>query len=102
MPSFSRRPRACGSPTSTRRGMFLPRLSTIRGTTFAARSTRGRLDTPRRSFFRFAPDPGDARPRVTVFGEYHAADVVSEKNARAIKMLADELPCRGRLDYGPA
>ena len=25
-------------------------------------------------------------------------DVVSQKNARAIKLLADELPCRGRID----
>ena len=36
--------------------------------------------------------------RVTVFGDYHALDVVSERNARAIKAMADELPCRGRID----
>ncbi len=35
---------------------------------------------------------------MTVFGDYHALDVVSQKNARAIKALADQLPCRGRID----
>src|SRR5262249_55814507 len=40
----------------------------------------------------------DIRPRITVFAEYHAFDVVSEKNARAIKRLAEDLPCGGRLD----
>ena len=39
-----------------------------------------------------------SRPRVTVFGEYHCVDVVSAKNAHAIKAVADELPCRGRID----
>ena len=35
---------------------------------------------------------------MTVFAEYHALDVVSQKNAQAIKRLADGLPCRGRID----
>jgi hypothetical protein len=35
---------------------------------------------------------------VTVFGDYHALDVVSRKNAFAIKELADRLPCRGRIE----
>ena len=35
---------------------------------------------------------------MTVFGEYHAADVVSYKNALAIKAMADQLPCRGQID----
>jgi hypothetical protein len=35
---------------------------------------------------------------VTVFGDYHALDVVSQKNALAIRALADELPCRGHID----
>ncbi len=35
---------------------------------------------------------------MTVFGDYHALDVVSLKNAQGIKRLADELPCRGRID----
>jgi hypothetical protein len=33
-----------------------------------------------------------------VVSEKNALDVVSEKNARAIKALADQLPCRGRID----
>ena len=49
-------------------------------------------------FFQVRAHPGDDRPRITVFGEYHAVDAVSAKNARAIKALADELPCRGRID----
>ncbi len=35
---------------------------------------------------------------MTVFGEYHALDVVSRSNALAIKELAERLPCRGRID----
>ena len=38
------------------------------------------------------------RPRVTLFGDYHALDVVSRKNAFAIKELADQPPCRGKID----
>jgi hypothetical protein len=49
-------------------------------------------------FFQVRSDPVTERPRVTVFGEYHALDVVSQKNAQAIKRLADGLPCRGRID----
>jgi hypothetical protein len=48
--------------------------------------------------FQVRSDPATERPRVTVFGEYHALDVVSQKNAQAIKRLADALPCRGRID----
>ena len=35
---------------------------------------------------------------MTVFGDYHALDVVSQKNALAIKELANQLPCHGRID----
>jgi hypothetical protein len=49
-------------------------------------------------FFQVRTNPATQRPRVTVFGDYHALDVVSLKNAQAIKRLADELPCRGRID----
>ncbi len=44
------------------------------------------------------PDGQHFWPRVTVFAEYHAADVVSRKNALAIKAYAAELPCQGRID----
>jgi hypothetical protein len=49
-------------------------------------------------FFQVRADPVTKRPRVTVFADYHALNVVSQKNALAIKKLADELPCRGRID----
>jgi len=49
-------------------------------------------------FFQVRTNPLTERPRVTVFAEYHALDVVSQKNAQAIKRLADGLPCRGRID----
>jgi phage terminase large subunit-like protein len=49
-------------------------------------------------FFQVRSNHGSDRPRVTVFADYHALDVVSEKNARAIRGLADQLPCRGRID----
>jgi hypothetical protein len=49
-------------------------------------------------FFQVRSHPASDRPRVTVFADYHALDVVSLKNALAIKALADELPCRGRID----
>ncbi len=49
-------------------------------------------------FFQVRSNPGSDRPRVTVFGDYHAQDVMSHKNACAIKSLADQLPCRGRID----
>jgi hypothetical protein len=35
---------------------------------------------------------------VTVFGDYHAVDVVSHNNARAIEAVAGALPGRGRID----
>jgi hypothetical protein len=49
-------------------------------------------------FFQVRTDPASARPRVTVFADYHALDVVSLKNALAIRRLSEELPCRGRID----
>jgi len=38
------------------------------------------------------------KTRVNVFGEYHAADVVSIRNAEAIKAHAGALPCGGKID----
>jgi hypothetical protein len=49
-------------------------------------------------FFQVRTHPTHERPLVTVFGDYLGVDVVSHKNARAIKALADTLPCRGRID----
>ncbi len=49
-------------------------------------------------FFQVRPSSSPGWSRVTVFGDYHALDLVSEKNARAIKKLADDLPCRGQID----
>ena len=49
-------------------------------------------------FFQVRSNPDSDRPRVTVFADYHAVDVVSQKNAHAIKALADQLPCYGRID----
>ena len=49
-------------------------------------------------FFQVRHHNGLAPPRVTVFGDYHALDVVSRKNALAIKELADQLPCHGKID----
>ncbi len=49
-------------------------------------------------FFQVRSNPTSDRPRVTVFADYHALDVVSQKNAIAIKALADQLPCYGRID----
>ena len=49
-------------------------------------------------FFQVRHHPEEVRPRVTVFGEYHCVDVMSAKNALAIKAAADRLPCQGRLD----
>jgi hypothetical protein len=49
-------------------------------------------------FFQVRRDQATERPRVTVFGDYHAVDVVSSKNAQAIKQRAEELSCRGRID----
>jgi hypothetical protein len=49
-------------------------------------------------FFQVRSDPASDRPRVTVFADYHALDVVSQKNALAIKALADRLPCYGHID----
>jgi hypothetical protein len=44
-------------------------------------------------------EPNGLAPlRVTVFGNYDALDVVSRKNAFAIKELADRPPCRGKID----
>ncbi len=49
-------------------------------------------------FFQVRHTDGLGLPRVTVFGDYHALDVVSRKNAFAIKELAGRLPCNGKLD----
>jgi hypothetical protein len=49
-------------------------------------------------FFQVQHNNGLGPPRITVFGDYHALDVVSRKNAQAIQDLARELPCRGRID----
>jgi hypothetical protein len=49
-------------------------------------------------FFQVRPNPMAGWSRVTVFADYHAVDVVSEKNAQAIKALAEKLPCLGRID----
>jgi phage terminase large subunit-like protein len=49
-------------------------------------------------FFQVRDNPTSDRPRVTVFADYHALDVVSLNNARAIKELAHQLPCQGRID----
>jgi hypothetical protein len=47
----------------------------------------------------FQVRPGPARlPRVTVFGDYHAVDVMSMQNAKAIRELAGKLPCQGQID----
>jgi phage terminase large subunit-like protein len=47
----------------------------------------------------FQVRPGlSGRPRICVFGEYHALDVVSERNAKAIRALAGSLPSQGRID----
>ena len=49
-------------------------------------------------FYQMRSNTVDDRPRITVFGEYHCVDGVSVKNATAIRAVADELPCRGKLD----
>jgi phage terminase large subunit-like protein len=49
-------------------------------------------------YFQIRADAASGRPHVTVFADYYALDVVSHKNAQAIRELADHLPCRGRID----
>ena len=49
-------------------------------------------------FFQVRNRPDSDRKRVTVFADYHALDVVSHKNASAIKELAHQLQCHGRID----
>ncbi len=49
-------------------------------------------------FYQVRHNNGVGPPRVTVFGDYHALDVVSRKNAFAIKELANQLPCHGKID----
>jgi hypothetical protein len=49
-------------------------------------------------FFQVRHHNGLAPPQVTVFGDYHALDMVSRKNAFAIKELAGRLPCFGKID----
>jgi hypothetical protein len=48
-------------------------------------------------FFQVRSPRGADRPFVTVFGEYHSVDLYSMKNAMAIRQVADDLPCRGRI-----
>jgi Terminase large subunit, T4likevirus-type, N-terminal len=50
-------------------------------------------------FFQVRPGATPDRPKVTVFGEYHAFDLFSQKNAVGIKAMAESLACKGRLDY---
>jgi hypothetical protein len=49
-------------------------------------------------FFQVRHNNGTAPPGVTVFGDYHAIDVVSRQNALAIRQLAMDLPCHGKID----
>ena len=49
-------------------------------------------------FFQVRGRVDSDRPQVTVFGEYHAEGLMSEKNARAIEAVAGQLPCRGVID----
>jgi Terminase large subunit, T4likevirus-type, N-terminal len=49
-------------------------------------------------WFQVRPNDREGWPRVTVFGEYHAVDVVSRTNAIAIKAKGLTLPCDGRID----
>jgi hypothetical protein len=50
-------------------------------------------------FFQVRPASSEfSWPRVTVFGEYHAVDVVSAANAKAIHLRGGSLPCAGRID----
>jgi hypothetical protein len=49
-------------------------------------------------FFQVRPSMTGDRPRVTVFGEYHAHDIFSYRNAVGVKAAADALPCQGRID----
>ncbi len=61
------------------------------------RDRRARRDTPR-PYYQVRHNNGLGPPRVTVFGVYHALDVVSRKNAFAIKELANQVPCHGKID----
>ena len=97
-PSSSRRPRGSGSPASTRPGTSRSRPSTIPCYFVRCAIDAGTSRHTAAVFFQVRTDPGSDRKRVTVFGDYHALDVVSQKNARAIKALADQLPCHGRID----
>ena len=49
-------------------------------------------------YFQVRADQASNRPLVTVFADYYAMDVVSHGNALAIKELARQLPCHGRID----
>ena len=97
-PSSSRPPRGSGSPASTPPGTSPSRPSTTPATSSAAPSTPARRAHTAAVFFQVRTNPDTDRPCVTVFGDYHAVDLVSQNNALAIKALADQLPCRGRID----
>jgi len=49
-------------------------------------------------FFQVRGSPAGDRPLFTVFGDYLAVGAFSQKNARAIQALADQLPCHGHLN----
>jgi len=49
-------------------------------------------------FFQVRGSPAGDRPLFTVFGDYLAVGHFSQKNARAIQALADQLPCHGHLN----
>ena len=99
--SFSTRPKGFIGWSARLRsedGTSLSRRSTIRCSTCALAIDAGTSRHTAAVFFQVRHSPGSDRKRVTVFGDYHALDVVSQKNARAIRALANQLPCRGRID----
>jgi hypothetical protein len=49
-------------------------------------------------YFQVRRDPASEIPRVTVFADYHARDLVSRANALAIQRMGQELRCFGRID----
>ena len=97
-PSSSKQPRASGLPASTRPAMSRSRPSTTPDYFVRCAIDAGTSRHTAAVFFQVRSNPGSDRPRVTVFADYHALDVVSQKNAHAIKELAHQLPCHGRID----
>ena len=97
-PSSWRRPRGSGSRPSTRPSMCRSRPSFTRPISCRCAIDAGTSRHTAAVFFQVRNHPNSDRKSVTVFAEYHAVDVVSQKNARAIRLLADQLPCHGRID----